>query len=89
VRPARIEVEIEELVLHGLPPVHAERVREAVRRELESLVRARDPAVEGREVERADGGSFRPSRVDADGLGRGIARGVGRALTGGPGRRER
>lgn len=82
-KPARIEVEIEELVLHGFPPTQAGAVRDAVQRELESFVRDAGGALsfsDGSEIGRVDGGQFALVRSDAGALGAGVAACVGRGL---------
>jgi hypothetical protein len=42
-RPAHIEVEIEELVLRGFPPVDGHAIRDALRAELERLLAETEP----------------------------------------------
>jgi hypothetical protein len=84
-KPARIEVEIEELVLHGFPPTQVGVVRDAVQRELESFVRDAGGALsfsDGSEIARVDGGQFALVRPDAVALGAGVAACVGRGLVG-------
>ena len=84
-RPGRIEVEIEELVLHGFPSTQAAVVREAVQRELESFVRDSSGALsflDGSKIARVDGGQFALVRPDAGALGAGVAACVGRGLVG-------
>jgi len=84
-RPGRVEVEIEELVLHGFPPTQAGVVRDAVQRELESFVRDAGGALsfaDGSEIGRVDGGQFTLVRPDAGALGTGVAACVGRGLVG-------
>jgi hypothetical protein len=44
VTPRRIDVHIEELVLHGFPPLDRYAVSEAVQRELATLLEASPPA---------------------------------------------
>ncbi len=83
-RPGRIEVEIEELVLYGFPPTQARVVRDAVQRELESFVRDAGALsfADGSEIGRVDGGQFTLARPDAAALGTGVAACVGRGLVG-------
>jgi hypothetical protein len=81
--PCRIEVVIEEVVLHGFPPIGHTSVRDAIERELESLVRAGglEPLRAGaRDAERVDGGRFTLGRLDAQGIGAGVAGCVRTAL---------
>jgi hypothetical protein len=85
VKPGRIEVEIEELVLHGFPPTRVAVVRDAVQRELESLVRDAGGALslsDGTEIGRVDGGQFTIVRGDTKALGAGVAACLGRGLIG-------
>ena len=88
---SRLEVRIDELVLHGFRPADGPRIGEAVRRELERVLagRAADfPAQAGARIARLDAGSF---RVTAGGNGEAIGRQVARAIDGGlvGGRRRR
>ena len=60
-RPGKIELRIEELVLHGFEPGDRHRVGEAVERELGRLFaeRGAPPSLtRSEEVPRVDGGSF-------------------------------
>ncbi len=75
-----IELHIEELVLHGFAPRDRSRIGEAVEQELSRLFaeRGAPPSlVQGNEIERLDGGTFkvRPgSRAEA--IGAQVARAV-------------
>ena len=66
----RVEVHIEELVLHGFPRLDARAVAEAVERELGPLVAAGEPAWRGGSV---DAGSFAATSLAPGALGTGIA----------------
>jgi hypothetical protein len=79
VTPQRIEVHIDELVLHGFPALDARAVGAAVERELALLVAARPPAPRGADA--LDAGSFAvPAGRDSGELGAGIASRVGEVL---------
>jgi hypothetical protein len=59
--PQSFEIDIEELVLHGLPPGDRYRIAESVKQELERVFRDRGippSLVDGGEIARVDGGSF-------------------------------
>jgi hypothetical protein len=77
VTAARVDVQIEELALHGFPPLAAGRVGEAVERELSLLVAARGLPTSFRADRAAaslDGGVFPLGAAgDARGLGARIA----------------
>lgn len=78
-KPARVEVEIEELVLHGFAPLDRHAVAEAVQRELARLVAAGPPPA--RDADRLDAGSFpAPDGRDTGELGARIASSVGEVL---------
>jgi hypothetical protein len=71
-------VHIEELVLHGFPPLDARAVGDAVERELAELVGARPPAaLAGRHA--VDAGSF-DAAVQPAALGAGVAAQIRRVL---------
>lgn len=78
VTPRRIEVEIDELVLHGLPAAQRHAIGDAVVRELERLLAGRPVAhAAAAHVDRVDGGTIRTGRnADAGTTGRHIARAV-------------
>jgi hypothetical protein len=79
VTPQRIEVRIDELVLHGFPALDGHAVGAAVERELARLVAARPPAARGADA--LDAGSFAvPAGPDAGELGGAIASRVGEVL---------
>jgi hypothetical protein len=78
----RIELEIEELVLHGFAPGDRHRIGDALRAELASLLRERAPgAGVARSVERLDAGIVRMASAGPEQAGRGIARAVHGLLT--------
>lgn len=86
VTPRRIEVTIEELVLHGLPAAQRHTIGDAVAREIERALATGGHDVAGvhdHSIGRVDGGSFTFAAGDARGAGRGIARAVLGALRGG------
>ena len=76
-RPQSFEIDIEELVLYGLPPGDRYRIAGSVKQELERVFRDRGippSLVDGGEISRVDGGSFEigpDSRAET--LGRQIA----------------
>ena len=73
VRPARVEVHIEELVLHGFPPLDRHAAAEAVQRELAALVADR-PLGAPVSADTVDAGRFdAPGGWGADTLGRRVA----------------
>jgi hypothetical protein len=75
----RVEVEIEEFVLHGFPPLDHNAVAEAARRELAQLVVAAPPPDRGAAA--LDAGSFAaPEGPDARELGARIASRLGEVL---------
>ena len=79
-RAARIEVEIEELVLHGFPPLDRHAVAEVVQRELAERV-AMYPPHSPVSAYALDAGRFdAPPGQDAGALGAAVARQVGKAL---------
>jgi hypothetical protein len=64
VRPANIELHVDELVLHGFSPADRYRIGEAVERELGRLFAERgapSSLVREAEIARLDGGSFEAS----------------------------
>lgn len=65
-RPARVEVEVEELVLHGFPPLDRDAVQAAVERHLASVLR------EGRHTDDDSPIPLSPGAIE-ESLGRGIA----------------
>lgn len=84
----RVEVSIEQLVLHGFAPRDRERIGAAVEHELARLF-AETPGLPGLRGEQApfvDGGAFDVARdTPADGIGAQIARAVFTACGGGSG----
>lgn len=79
----RIEVHIEELVLHGFSPIHGQAIGAAVTAEVERLLAEQGlpPAVAaGVVIGRIDGGSFHASQQAAPGA---MGVGVAQALFGG------
>jgi hypothetical protein len=82
-RPRRIEVTIDELVLHGFEPRHRERIAEAVRSELAEALAGWNPTT-GADDAHLDGGSFSvPADASPAAVGRGVARQVAQRLPGG------
>jgi hypothetical protein len=82
-RPANIELHIEELVLHGFAPGDRYSIGEAVERELQRLFAeqgAPPSLTQGAEIERLDGGSF---GVAAGSRGEVIGAEVAQAVYGG------
>jgi hypothetical protein len=83
-RPGRVEVEIRELVLRGLPPAERHRIGEALREELASLLSrswAEGAGPASREAPRLDGGRIRLTPgAGPERTGRRIARAVHGAL---------
>jgi hypothetical protein len=76
----RIEVIIDELVLHGFDPRHRERIADAVRAELALVLESWSPDA-GDGVARVDAGSFTvPAGAPPAVVGRGAARQVGQIL---------
>jgi hypothetical protein len=71
-RPRRVEVRIEELVLHGFPPLDARAVGDAVERELAELIGARPPPAALAGQDRVDAGSF-DAAIQPAALGAGVA----------------
>jgi hypothetical protein len=83
-RAARIEVVIDELVLHGFPVSGRDEVARALRSELASSLAGWRPG-EGRDAGQVDGGSFiLAAGATPEAIGRQIARQVGVALGSGP-----
>ena len=81
-RPHRIEVHIEELVLHGFSPADRLRIGGAVERELARLLQQAGPeALRTREQESLDAGSFERSPQATPGaIGEAVAGSVAGAL---------
>jgi hypothetical protein len=80
VKPSSVEVRIEELVLHGLPPLDRHAVGDAVERELAARI-AEQGSFNPPSAGRADAGDFAaPAGLDVDALGSRVADHVGRAL---------
>lgn len=76
----RIEIHVEELVLHGFPPLDRRALAEAVQRELAERVKAQLPRVPV-SSDALDAGRFdAPPGWDAGALGAGVALQVGGAL---------
>ena len=76
----RIEVVIDELVLHGFDPRHGERIADAVRVELAAALEGWSPAAADGAA-RIDAGSFTvPAGAPPAVVGRGTARQVGQIL---------
>jgi hypothetical protein len=82
----RIELVIDEIVLHGFDPLHGHSIGDAVQRHLHQLVAERAHAFRGHtssETPRADAGAFAASRTGpADATGAGVARAVVGAIEG-------
>lgn len=76
----KIELHIEELVLHGFDPSDKYAIGDAVQRELARLLAETPPAPSPRVTGRADGGTFTMERRDAAGVQ--IAESVQRAIGG-------
>jgi hypothetical protein len=76
-RPANIELHIEELVLHGFAPGDRHRIGEAVERELQRLFAeqgAPPSLTHGGEIEHLDGGAFEaPHSAGGETIGARIA----------------
>jgi hypothetical protein len=78
-RPPDIEVEIDELVLHGFPASQRRAIADAVQAELVTALAGWDPT--GDHAARLDGGSFTvASTAQPTEVGRGVGGQVGRAL---------
>ncbi len=75
-----LEVDIERLVLEGVAPEDADRIKAAVERELTRLLASRDPwqaRDQSDEMERVDGGQIDPFHpADIESIGRRIAQAV-------------
>jgi hypothetical protein len=88
---SRLEVQIDELVLHGFAPADRLRIGEAVQRELARLIGEGDIArlARGRaEMARLDAGSFQVAAGgDPEVIGGQVARAVHAGLTGDAGRK--
>jgi len=81
--PTRVEVTIDELILHGFAPGDRHAIAEALQGELARLLREQGvPAAftQGGEVERLDGGSF---AVAPSAKGASVGRQVAQAVYGG------
>jgi hypothetical protein len=78
--PSRVEVRIEELVLHGFPSFDRHAVGDAVERELAARI-AEHASFAPLSAGRVDAGEFAaPASLGADTLGSRVAEHVGRAL---------
>lgn len=79
-RPQFVEVNIEELVLHGFAPSDGDRIAMAVQHELTRLFAEREPPssmVQGGTIERLDGGQFKlTTDAKANTIGMHVARAV-------------
>jgi hypothetical protein len=79
-KPANVELHIEELILHGFAPGDRYRIGEALERELARLIGAADVPLSlahGVDVERVDGGAFRVTPgATADAIGGHVAQAV-------------
>lgn len=78
-KPARIEVHIEELILRGFERGDRQVIAEAVQRELADLFESRglSPAIlQSVEIARLDGGAFRVTTGKTAGVGRQIAKAI-------------
>lgn len=84
VRPRRIEVVIDELILHGFEHGHGQAIAAGLRSELAAALAGwRPPA--GADVDHVDTGAFRHQRpVAPHALGRAVARHVAQALPASP-----
>ena len=85
-RPGRIELHIEEIVLRGFPPETRHRIGDAVERELAGIIAGRD--TEGSErpggrIPHVDAGAF-PADLRAEEVGARIARTVHERIYGPP-----
>jgi hypothetical protein len=81
VRPARVEVHIEELVLHDFPPLDRSVFAEAVQLELSVLLASRPLEGPATHLDRIDAGRFDvAARFGPDALGAGVAGRVREAL---------
>jgi hypothetical protein len=80
VSPARVEVHIEELVLHGLPPVDGNAVGEALQRELVVLLEDTGSVTpsHARDSAPSQGSGFSALSLTPDALGVEIAKAVHR-----------
>lgn len=84
VKPARIRVQIDELVLHGFSPLDGRRIADAVQAELTRLLAGEGlpPSLMRQAVvEFIDAGEFRmPTSANPNGIGNGLAAGLYRGL---------
>jgi hypothetical protein len=79
-RPSRVEVRIEELVLHGFSSVDRHAIGDAVERQLAAQI-AEHGSVTPLSAGRVDAGEFAaPAGLGADALGSRVAEHVGKAL---------
>jgi hypothetical protein len=79
-RPRRIEVAIDELVLHGFDVRHRHQIAEAVQAELAAVLQDWSPRT-GASAGRLEAGSFAvPAAAPPAQVGRGVARQVGQAV---------
>jgi hypothetical protein len=78
--PRRIEVAIDELILHGFDVRHRQGIAEAVQAELAAVLQGWSPAA-GASAGRLEAGSFAvPAAAPPAAVGRGVARQIGRAV---------
>lgn len=79
-RPRRIEVAIDELVLHGFDASHRQGIAEAVQAELAALLQGWSPTA-GASADRLEAGSFAVTvAAPPAAVGRGVARQIGQAV---------
>lgn len=79
-RPRRIEVAIDELVLHGFDVRHRQRIAEAVQAELATVLQDWSPTA-GATAGRLAAGSFTvTAAAPPAAVGRGVARQIGQAV---------
>jgi hypothetical protein len=80
----KIELHVEQMVLHGFDPRDRVGIAEAVERELARLLRDAPPDANARDqsIARVDGGAFRIDAVRGDAAGEPIARAVHGAVAG-------
>jgi hypothetical protein len=82
-KPRRVIVEIDEVVLHGFDPLERHRIGDALQTELATLLaRAPVDTMPRPALDRINGGSFAVGQ-EADGasIGRGAARALHRSIT--------
>ncbi len=79
-RPRRIEVAIDELILHGFDVRHRQGIAEAVQAELAAVLQGWSPTA-GASADRLEAGSFAvPAAAPPAAVGRGVARQIGQAV---------